>query len=223
MLLREVLMKRSLFVVVVIVVLSLFVASNATAVEFVIGSKIALGYATFYGDDFNDVLDDSDGSREFYLGAQLGGFLTIKVTDQFAVQPELLFVRGGGAYESGPNEITERFGYLAIPVLFKGIFPAGNGDFVLFAGPNPKIKISDGEVELNGTTASYESDVLRSFVFAAIAGAGYEFPVGNGILGIEARFDVDMQSLADPDTNNDFNQRGLATLIGIGYGVPIGQ
>ena len=36
--------------------------------------------------------------------------------------------------------------------------------------------------------------------------------------------EIEMQSHnIHPDTNNDFNQRGLATLIGIGYGVPIGQ
>lgn len=93
-----------------------FVVSNAQEVKY--GAKLGLNMSNFAGDAEN---------TDAKLGFQVGGFAEIKITDKFAVQPELMFSAQGAkseeSYSSGGytslSEDTQKFNYINIPVMAK--------------------------------------------------------------------------------------------------------
>ena len=48
-------------------------------------------------------------------GVVVGGFVTFEMRDNFAVQPEVLFVTKGATPTDGRNELRIKLGYIDIP------------------------------------------------------------------------------------------------------------
>ena len=93
-----------------------FAFANAQEVKY--GAKAGLNLSNFAG--------DAEGTST-KVGFQVGGFAEIKISDKFAIQPELLFsAQGAKAKESetAPGyfyslEATAKLNYLNIPVMAK--------------------------------------------------------------------------------------------------------
>lgn len=80
-----------------------FMTTQAQEVGF--GAKAGINMSTLAG--------DSDASG--LIGAHVGGFAEIKLSDKFAIQPELLFSMQGASYDGGDF----RMNYINVPVMAK--------------------------------------------------------------------------------------------------------
>lgn len=117
------------------------------------GAKAALNVATLTGD-----VEDASS----LIGFQIGGFAEIKVSEKFAVQPELLYSAQG----TSGDDVDFNLNYLNIPVMAK--FYVADA-FSLEAGPQIGFLLSskfDGE-DFKDFTSSTD--------FSLNLGAGYDF------------------------------------------------
>ena len=62
---------------------------------------------------------NSEEGASSLLAFQLGGFAEFKVSDKFAVQPELMYSAQGAKFSAGGVSITENLNYINIPVMAK--------------------------------------------------------------------------------------------------------
>jgi opacity protein-like surface antigen len=117
------------------------------------GAKAALNVATLNGD-----IEDASS----LIGFQIGGFAEIKVSEKFAVQPELMYSAQGTSGDDADINLN----YLNIPVMAK--FYVADA-FSLEAGPQIGFLLSakgDGEDM---------KDFFNSTDFGLNLGAGYDF------------------------------------------------
>ncbi len=127
------------------------------------------------------------GSR---TGVSIGGFATFHVTNQFGIEPELLFTQRGAHESSDGDDITLKLDYIDIPVLARFDVPMTNSTLRPFflAGPTFSFQVScDAEESGEGGSISSSCDNLnnqtgggfskKSFDTGATLGAGIGFPV----------------------------------------------
>lgn len=170
---------------------------NAQDVSF--GAKLGLNISSLTG----DVTDSKS-----LIGAQFGGFAEIKISDKFAVQPELLFSMQGAKSEYNESylgdtyseESKTKLNYLNVPVLAK-YFVADK--FAILAGPQFGILMSakeDYEVSetISGVTDSYSEstdvkDFYKSLSLSFNVGAAYSITEN---IFVDARYNLGLSSIA---------------------------
>nr|WP_315256611.1 porin family protein [uncultured Flavobacterium sp.] len=141
--------------------------ANAQEVKF--GAKAALNIASLTG--------DVEGSSSL-IGFQVGGFAEFKLSEKFAIQPELMYSAQGvkEKYEGGDfsEELTTKLGYINIPVMAKYYVAKS---FSLEAGPQIGFLTSAKyKVEEEGVSAEVDGkDNFNSVDFSFNFGAGYDF------------------------------------------------
>ena len=128
--------------------------ANAQEVKF--GVKAGLNVANLGG-------DVKDASTK--VGFQVGGLAEIKVSDKFAIQPELLFNSVGAKR----NNISMALNYISVPVMAK-YFVAEQ--FSLEAGPQVGI-LASATASANGQSVSIK-DEFNTLDFGMNAGVGYD-------------------------------------------------
>jgi len=106
-------MKKIILTAVVIIAASL--SSQAQLVKF--GIKAGLNYANQTGSDIN--ITNANYNNEAITSYHAGLIAEIKVTEGFAIQPELLYSTQGATYKNAAQEFKNELGYLSIPVLAK--------------------------------------------------------------------------------------------------------
>ncbi|PZX92907.1 PorT family protein [Flavobacterium aquariorum] len=144
--------------------------TNAQGVKF--GVKAALNVATLTGD-----VEDASS----LVGFQVGGFAEIKVSEKFAVQPELMFSTQGASFDGFDSKLN----YLNIPVMAK-FYVAKS--FSLEAGPQIGFLLSakeDGEDF---------KDFASSTDFGLNLGAGYDFTEN---LSAGLRYNIGLSNVSD--------------------------
>lgn len=164
-----------------------FVVSNAQEVKY--GAKLGLNLSNFAGD-----AEDANGK----LGLLVGGFAEIKISDKFAIQPELLFSAQGSKSEesesssgfSSTSEDTQKLNYLNIPVMAK--YYATEKLFIE-AGPqigfllSAKSEYEDTQTFGGSTQTTSGSTDIKEFVnstdFGLNIGLGFNFTenIGAGL------------------------------------------
>ncbi len=109
----------------------------------------------------DDLLDGEDKPK-YKIGLAFGAALEIGITEQFAIQPEVLFNQKGWRTEFSENGFSSKssitLNYLEVPVLIKGKF----GNFYVHAGPSIAFGIGGKyRIELSGqgNTASESGNV----------------------------------------------------------------
>ena len=147
-------MKKLLFAAVAVFA---FGAANAQEVKF--GAKAALNLSNVTG----DVEDNS-----MKVGFQIGGLVEIKISDKFAVQPELVYSAQGTKYDGDGNPKLN-LDYLNIPVMAKFYVAEG---FSLEAGPQVGFLMS-AKVKTDAGDADFK-DFVNSTDFGVNFGAGYD-------------------------------------------------
>ena len=125
-----------------------------------------------------------------------GAYVRIPVASWFAVEPELLFARKGGTSVALPGQTGDldfEFVYLEAPILARLRGPLV-GNFirpVLFAGPSVAFIIGC-DVQLNSASGPVrqpcDTASVTSVDASAVLGGGFEFGLGNSVLGIEFRY-----------------------------------
>ena len=134
-----------------------------------------------------------------------GAFVRIPAASWFAVEPELLFARKGGETASlpgGGGTLDFEFVYLETPILARFRGPR-LGKYVrpfAFGGPAAAFLIGC-DVQAIGTAGGQrqacDASSVPSIDATAVVGGGFEFGVGNSVLGIEARYSLGLRGITE--------------------------
>lgn len=167
--------------------------ANAQDVKF--GAKAGLNVATFGGDA------EEVSSK---VGFQVGGFAEIKVSDKFAVQPELLFNSIGTKVKGA--DVSLSLNYISIPVMAKYFVTE---QFSLEAGPQAGILAT-----ANANAAGASVDVKESFNsldFGLNAGVGYDITEN---INASARYSFGLANIAKDSPNYKATNNVISIALG---------
>ena len=144
-----------------------FAFANAQEVKY--GAKAGLNLSNFAG--------DAEGTST-KVGFQVGGFAEIKISDKFAIQPELLFTNLGAKEDEGKVTVTANLNYIAVPVMAK-YFVAEK--FSIEAGPQIGFLMS-AKAKADGESIDIKEG-FNSTDFGLNFGLGYNFTenIGAGV------------------------------------------
>lgn len=189
---------------------------NAQDVTF--GAKLGLNVSSITG----DVTDSKS-----LIGAQFGGFAEIKISDKFAVQPELLFSMQGAKSEYSDSDIDysyseeskTKLNYLNVPILAKYYVAE---KFALLAGPQFGILMSAKEEyefseNLDGVTDSGSESIDAKEFYKSLAlsfnlGASYSITEN---FFVDAKYNLGLSNvLKDAD---GVSQKNSVFQLSVGY------
>ncbi|NIK74081.1 hypothetical protein FHS56_001594 [Thermonema lapsum] len=172
----------------------------------------------------------TDGESENFnmkTGFTFGVAAPISISEQFSVQPELLYVQKGRKQKSGGTTTSRTLNYLEIPVMARAHF----GGFYLGAGPYLGIALSAKEKEKrNGTSVESNlnigidqiEDDVKPTDFGLCFGLGYGLEIGPGKLVLDARYGLGLSNtLPSGDSDNFDKNRNIA--LTVGYAIPLGK
>ena len=166
----------------------------------------------------NFILSDLDPvESKLGFGASVGGFAKFDLTENFAVQPELLFHFKNSTTESGNDEDNFHYWGAEIPVYALGQWNCGNGKFLAGVGPYVALgfnaEYDDSDFDLYEEIGNTDESTLRRFDFGFGATLGYEF--GNGIQ-INAGYKLGVLDAMDAG-RNDASMLPQTISLGFGY------
>lgn len=205
---------------VVLTIAAIFAFGFANAQETKFGAKAGLNLANLTG-------DVQDASMK--VGFHVGGFVEIKVSDKFSVQPELLFSTQGAKEKYSESETgysyTEEsklnLSYLNIPIMAK-YYVADK--FSLEAGPQIGFLMSAksdfsfsetvGGVTNSGSQNVDVKDNLESIDFGFNLGLGYDFTEN---VSAGARYNLGLSNIAKTENGDDTKIQNNVISISIGY------
>ncbi|MBA4153269.1 porin family protein [Flavobacterium sp.] len=137
-----------------------FTNANAQLLQF--GLKGGVNFSNYSGGDLEGV--DFNNVTNFHFGV----VTELKLLENFALQPELLYSTQGSELESLDEQIKNELGYLSIPVLVK--FYLTSNKLSLEAGPQFSFLVKEsGDFDL------YDSN---TFDFGVAAGLSYKITKG---------------------------------------------
>jgi len=166
----------------------------------------------------NFILSDMDNvESKLGFGASLGGFARFDFSENFALQPELLFHFKSSTTEIGSIENDYRFWGAEIPVYALGKWNMGNGKCYVGLGPYVGLgfsaKYDNLDLDLYEKDDITDKSALQRFDFGFGAMLGYEF--GNGIQ-INAGYKIGIIDALDAG-KDDANMLPQTISLGIGY------
>ncbi|HWS61067.1 MAG TPA: porin family protein [Flavobacterium sp.] len=158
-------MKKTFFITATFFLLTLSI--QAQLLQF--GLKAGLNYSNFSGTEIQ-----TDAITSYHAGL----ISEIKLSEKFAIQPELLYTTQGATYETILGDIDNELGYIAIPVLAKIYF---SKSFSLELGPQASFLLSEKN--------DFDTSNSNTFDFAIDAGLSLKitksiFLQGRYILGL---------------------------------------
>ena len=190
---------------------AVFAFSFANAQDVKYGAKAGLNISSMTGDGTEDVSSK--------IGFQVGGFAEIKISDKFAIQPELLYSAQGAkaklSEEGVSIKATQKLAYLNIPVMAKYYVTEG---FSLEAGPQLGFLLSaeqEATVSFEGESVTDSADNKEDFNsidFGFNLGAGYDV-TENINLGV--RYSIGLSNIVKD--SEDFKQNNSNIAIAVGY------
>ena len=156
--------------------------SQAQLLQF--GVKGGVNFANYTGGDVSGV--DFKTITSYHAGM----VMELKVLENLAIQPELLYSTQGSELNDIGGQIKNELGYLSIPVLAK--FYLTSNELSLELGPQASFLVSErNEVDANDT---------NSFEFGIAGGLSYKitksiFVSGRYVAGLtEAKKDADVKN-----------------------------
>jgi opacity protein-like surface antigen len=145
-------------VILSLVAVMAFGFANAQNIKF--GAKAGLYISKFTGD-----AKKSDSK----VGFQVGAFGEFKISEKFAIQPELLFSNLGAKETVIGIKRTYNFNYIVVPVMAK--YYVAN-KFALEAGPQIGF-LTSAKLKVDGQTRDIK-ELFNSTDFGLNIGAGYD-------------------------------------------------
>ena len=172
-----------------IVFVLLLAGTTSFAQHFELGVKAGANISNFYGSE-----NASQLKANSYVGFHGGGFVSLFMGNNFAIQPEvLLSTQGAKVDDISGNKKDYKLTYINIPVMLKYRF---NGGFYLEAGPQVGFNVNS---KVEGGTSE---DFAKSTDFSIAGGLGYHSSIG---LGIGARYTAGISKLGEFDIANPGN------------------
>ena len=222
-------MKRSILIsiMLVVVLLAASILAQDTATRPVkYGIKAGVGMSTFTGDDKDFVFETATDTflvePSTKMGINFGLWLQYKLSPQFAIQPEVLYVSKGAKYEEGTDKVTIKANYIQVPVLFKYLIPT-NGKISpnIFAGPFLGFKASaKAKYETGAGESEEDLDDAKSTEFGVTFGGGIDIAAGEkGVITLDARYDLGMSNVIKEveGVQNKVKTTNIGFFIGYGF------
>jgi hypothetical protein len=133
-------------------------------------------------------------SPDGLLGFHVGGYATIMFSENFGLQPELMFSSVGSKFDfGGGDEMVSKFSYVTVPIMLR-YQPIE----ILNIHAGPQIGILAGaKAEVDGQSEDIEN--TKGLEVAAGFGAGIDLPMG---IGFTARYVLGLTNImeeGDPD------------------------
>lgn len=214
-------MKR--FAAILLLCCACFFTHNLQA-QHAFGVRFGFNSATVTAPDIISNTIDFDRAT----GVNIGVFGEIKVSDFFSFQPELAFIQKGVSIREGFDiklfdiplpigaEAVTKINYLEVPLLAK--FSTGGEGVKAYAIVGPSLGYATGgrlkakanlliDIPLSNTKYDLDAVGVNRFELGGVLGAGVEFPMGNGALVLDARYqrgftDVNAVPVVDLNTRN---------------------
>lgn len=149
------------------------------------------------GANFNSLDGDDAQGLDTYTSFHFGALLEVKVFENFAIQPELLY-SSQGAKVNEENIKDINFSYITVPVLAK--FYLITDKLSLEAGPQFSFLVNENVPD------QFES---KSFDFAAVGGLGFNFTDN---IFAQARYVAGLT-----DTTKDAEIKNRVIQVSVGY------
>lgn len=184
---------------------------------FTFGPKIGVDFTHFWGKD-----TQSFWGYKGMFNYQVGAFFEYRLSDKFAIAPEVVFAAQGGKYNYdifdehgnviGPNEGTHSYNvnYINVPAMFKYyVIPSLSIDFGPQLGINVYSKATAKEPnEFNCGTTDIK-DETKAFDFGV--GLGITYNITNDVF-VQGRYTLGLTSVFEWGENKNGNAQ-----IAIGY------
>jgi len=203
---------KKLLLVTAIVLFVCSISTRAAGISF--GLKGGLAIANASGDFIDAMAEEMEaevGSKMGFLG---GIFADIGLSENFGIQPEILYISKGikATGEEDEEEFTSTVNltYLEIPLLLKLKIPASPQlRFQILAGPaigmNLGAKVA---IDVEGEDIPDEDikDDIKYMDMGVSFGAGVGIGMGSGILTLDGRYTMGLMSIADDedDAKNNY-------------------
>lgn len=181
-------------------IIAVLVFGFANAQETKFGVKAGVNFANLGGDSKD---------TKTLVGFQVGGFTEIKLTEKFAIQPELLYSAQGAKNEDSFGGETLKYdtklSYLNIPVMAKYFITEA---FSVEAGPQIGILLS---AKIDGEDFK---DETKSIDFGVNFGTEYDF-TENFSAGL--RYNLGLSNINDGEVSDDIKVNNSVFSLSLGY------
>lgn len=187
-----------------VAIMAFGVAAQAQDIKF--GAKAGINIVTLGGDI------DASSVTSFHVGA----LAEFKLTEQFSIQPELVYSLQGASTEESRSgatiEYTTKYNYLNLPIMAKYYLMEG---LSLHAGPQVGFLLSS-KVEFEGVEGETEEDVedVSSIDFGLAGGAEYELPIG---IFFQARYYAGLSNTYNGEGSDDYKATNNVFSVSVGY------
>jgi len=203
----------------------LLAALSFSTLQAQIGVRGGVNLASVFLDGNEQDLEDIKNTT--ILTPTVGVYFPLKITDFFAIQPEVSFIQKGGV-RNFTNKVqlldieeTTRLNFLEIPVMAK-LYLGDETKFFVEGGPFAALAINgkrDYAVSGAGTEGIVESsvdmvfdnkeseDYAKRFEYGASVGAGMLF----GKIMVNLRYSLGFNNLLDDDVDSTNDSRVLRT------------
>jgi hypothetical protein len=158
------------------------VVAFATQAQVKFGAKAGLNLSTWTGDVKDAIGTDAKMKPGFYIG----GLANISVSENFAIQPELLVSAEGAKFEESGETANANTMFINIPVVAQ--YKTASG-FYVEAGPQLGVLVS-AKIKADGESTDIK-DELQSTNFSAVLGLGYSMTNG---FGFGARYNLGLSN-----------------------------
>jgi len=168
------------------------------------------------GEVFDQVARISTVDSSSKFGGMFGGFVTVPLTDEWSLQPEMQFVvKGVTLAQAGGGTAVASIRYLEIPILMRYAATFGDYKGFLLAGPTLALKAStSAHVETASQTVDVNLDpAIRTFDGGIVLAGGIDYQQ----YFFEARYTFGLRDVAvDAYPHADsIRNRAFAILAGI--------
>ena len=189
---------------------------NAQGLKNFLNERFSGGFK-LEGSGTNFILSDMSNTKsELGFGGTFGGFIKIDLSENFAIQEDILFSYSSSKLKQ--NSIEDTFEYLGIevPIYFMGQMKAASGGR-FYGGVGPyfgmgiQAKLKDSDIDLY---KKYDGNdpFLKRINFGGAAQMGYELPNG---LQFNATYKIGANAL---DAGKDDSKMLPQTIsLGVGY------
>lgn len=180
-------------ILVAIMLLSITTVLQAQSIRF--GIKGGINFANQNGDaGFEGTEFNKDGITSYHAGL----VSEIKIFDNFAIQPELLYSTQGATYKNAGEEFKNELGYLSIPVLVK-----------IYLSESLSLELGPQASVLMNQRKNIDFSDAKTFEFAAVGGLGLNITKN---LFIQARYGL---GLTEASKNADIKNSTIQLSAGI--------
>ena len=217
-------------IVIAAVVFAALVGDTAAAGEISYGAKVGMTLS-----NITQTPAGWEQDKSFKGGFTGGVFLNYSLTENFSLQPELLYTQKGvkdNLYEGFVTvDLTASFDYIELPVLAKYTFmPEKKFRPNIYGGPSVAFTMSS-ELEVSAFLFSAEidfSDLTHVTDFGIVAGGGFDYSLGTGMIICDARFylgftnvilsgDFEIDGSTQTIDEDDFKNYGFSLMAGYAF------